>query len=149
VTGWPRARAGDERGVGHRLVAVAAVVALLAAAVAHASARPTNRACAAAWNRSASTSLRHAVTAAGARVAFVDSAVVAGFDWVKGGATTSTQSPGCGIEFILRGGRTLSVWGAWNHDRVPSWRGPVTSRRPVPVVENAAVGADGTVAFKG
>lgn len=151
TTGCPRAR---ERGVRHRLgqglVGGAAVtVALAGAAVAQASARPTDRACAATWNRSASTSLRHAVAAAGARAAFVDSAVVVGLDWVQGGAATSTRSPGCGIAFVLRGRRILSVSGAWNHDRVPSWRGPVTSKRPVPVVENAAVRADGTVAFRG
>jgi len=132
-----------------KTLALAAAVLFACAAAAQASTRPSKRACAVAWNRTATPALRCAIAAQHPRGAFVDVAATFGLDWVKGGKATSTQSIGCGIDFILRNGRVLMVSGPWNGRAVSRWSGPVSSSRPLPVPNTANVRADGTVGFHG
>jgi hypothetical protein len=131
------------------VVAVAAhAVALVGAA--RSAGYPSKSGCAVAWNRTAPAALRSSIAGDHPRGAFVNGAVSAGtVTWTKGGKSTSTSGPGCGIQFILASGRTLAVWGTWRDGRVPKWSGPVTSARPIPVPNNSNVHPDGTVGFHG
>jgi hypothetical protein len=111
---------------------------------------PSPSACAVAWNQGARAALRALIVKSHARGAFIDPSASIGTDrWTKAGGTTSTSSPGCAIQFILRGGRILSVFGSWKAGTVAAWRGPVPSGRVIPVPDNARVHRDGTVGFHG
>ena len=137
-------------------LAIAVAVVGLAAAVggaARGTGNPSKSGCAVAWNRTAPPALRSSIAGDHPRGAFVNSAVSVGrvtwTDATKGGQSTSTSGPGCGIQFILASGRTLSVWGRWRDGGVPKWSGPVPSARPIPVPNNSNVHPDGTVGFHG
>jgi hypothetical protein len=137
-------------GVRATLVLAAAVVLAPVSTAAAATPAPSPSACALAWNHGVSATLRALVIRSHARAAFIDSRASVGTDtWTKGGGRTSTTSSGCSIQFILRSGKTLSVWGAWKAGSVTTWRGPVPSGRAVPVPDNARVHTDGTVGFHG
>jgi hypothetical protein len=134
-----------------RLLSLVTVAIFAAPALAASgAAKPSKSACAVAWNRSAPATLRSSIASAHPRGAFVTgqgtSLVIF---WTKGGKYTTTPSNGCAIKFILKGGTTISVWGAWKAGSVPMWSGPVNSPRPVPVPNNSNVHADGTVGFHG
>ena len=115
------------------------------------AARPSASACAVAWNRSASHSLRTSIANEKPRGAFIDGGgTTVGTDtWSKGGKSTSTQRVGCGIDFILSSGKILAVSGPWSEAGVQRWTGPVASNRQIPLPNNTSVHADGTVGFHG
>ncbi|MBV8080735.1 MAG: hypothetical protein JO186_10230 [Actinobacteria bacterium] len=131
-----------------RGVLAAAVVAAVACGSAYAASVPSRRACVDAWNTTANPALRARVAAEHPKAAYVDSAVVIGVDWVIGGKTRSASRTGCGIQFILANGHTLSVSGPWDGSTVSAWTHPVPSARVVPVPRNASVQPDGTVAIR-
>jgi hypothetical protein len=118
-------------------------------APAFAAAQPSKSACAVAWNRSATAALRQSIAAQHPRGAFIDAAEVGTFVWSAGGEAHSSSGMGCGIQFILGTGRTLSVSGRWNGSSVAGWSRPVASPRPITVPNNSTVHADGTVGFHG
>jgi hypothetical protein len=132
-----------------KVVVCCGLVAASLAAPALAATQPSKSACAVAWNRSATAMLRRSIAAQHPKGAFIDAAVVGTFDWSAGGRMHSSSGAGCGIQFILRTGRTLSVSGRWDGSRVANWSRPVASPRPIPVPDNSFVRADGTVAFHG
>jgi len=103
-----------------------------------------------AWNHGAPAKLRASIAAQRPSGAFVtDDVNVYSMSWTKHAVSTSTGAPGCGIQFILRDGRTLSVSGAWKTGGITTWVGPVRSNRPLPVPDNSTVRPDGTVGFHG
>jgi len=135
------------------LVPLTCAVFLATDGVALAAARQTTEgACAVAWNHGAKPSLRASIASVHPRGAFIDSSQV-GIDkitWTKSSHTSiSTQSRGCSIQFILRTGRTLALFGSWKNGSITDWAGPIASTRRIPVPDNTTVHADGTVGFHG
>jgi hypothetical protein len=138
------------RSVRATLVLAAAVVLAPITTAAAAPSAHSPSACALAWNHGAGATLRALVVRSHARAAFIDPRASIGTDtWTKAGGQSSTTTSGCSIQFILRTGKTLSVWGAWKAGSVATWHGPVASGRAVPVPDNARVHTDGTVGFHG
>jgi hypothetical protein len=118
-----------------------------------AAARQTpESACALAWNDDAKSSLRASVASMHPRGAFIHRSQV-GIDrvtWTKSShRSSSAQSRGCSIQFILRNGRTLALFGSWKDGSITRWVGPIASTKPIPVPDNTTVHADGTVGFHG
>lgn len=131
---------------------VRVTILLVIAAVASsplAGARTTPSACAVAWNKTSPVSLRARVIANKPRGAFIAASVVSGINWTKNGGSRSTSGPGCSIQFILRNGGTLAVWGAWAGGVISNWVGPVLSTHRIPFPANTAVHPDGSVGFHG
>jgi hypothetical protein len=127
-----------------------AAAALALAQGAAAERAPSPSACAVAWNQGARAQLRALIVQSRPRGAFIDPSLSIGTDrWTKAGGATSTSSRGCAIQFILRSGKILSVFGSWKAGTVSAWRGPVPSGRVIPVPDNARVHRDGTVGFHG
>ena len=130
-------------------MALCLLLLLLLARGALATVTAAPSACAVAWNRDSSATLRSIVVTDKARGAFISSSVVTGLDWTKNGRTRSTTGAGCSIQFILPSGRTLAVWGSWTRGSISRWLGPVLSTRAIPVPDNTSVHADGSVGFHG
>ena len=133
-----------------RHVLVAGAASLVLANGASGAVGESPSACAVAWNNHHAARLLAVIATNHPRGAFVNARTeVSTMTWTKSGTATSTASRGCHVEFILRNGTTLSVWGPWKDGTVTSWTGPVPSRRRVTVPNNARVRSDGTVGFHG
>ncbi|MES1248660.1 MAG: hypothetical protein ABUS54_13410 [Actinomycetota bacterium] len=104
--------------------------------------------CAIAWNARAGATLLTRVARSHARTAFIqDDTLVATDTWTKT-STTSTQSKGCSIVFVLPRGGSIRAWGRWRGSTVVGWTAmPAAASFRVP--HNARVHADGTVGFTG
>jgi hypothetical protein len=127
-----------------------AISAAVCAIGSSASAQSVPSACARAWNHGAPAALRASIAARDPVGAFVDGRIAVGsLTWSKTGASSSSGARGCGIQFILGDGETLTVWGAWRGAVIVSWAGPVRSTRPLHAPNNSHVHADGTVGFHG
>ena len=137
-----------------RLVAMGVVVAALCgcgSAAAMSRESPAS-ACAVAWNRGSTSSLRAKVAAEHPRGAFIDSGGtnVSTMTWSKGQTPTQSSATGCSIQFILNGGRTSTVFGPWENKAITKWVGPlINTRVTFPLPDNTNVHVDGTVGFHG
>lgn len=131
-------------------VAVVAVLVLALLVGFSAGAQTLPSRCATAWNKSAPSVLRERVMAANPRGAFINpnGSSVMSVSWTKTSQSTRT-APGCSIQFVLRNGRSMVVWGALANGGVQKWFGPVKSSGAIPLPINTNVHTDGTVGFHG
>jgi hypothetical protein len=136
----------------NRLLALAVVAALCSCGAASASRESPASSCAVAWNLGSTPSLRAAIVAEHPRGAFIDGGGtgVSTIVWSKGQTPTQSSGTGCSIQFVLSGGRTSTVFGAWKNEAITKWVGPVISK-PLQIVPplNTNVHANGTVGFHG
>jgi hypothetical protein len=135
----------------NRLLALAIVAALGACGAASASRESSASSCAVAWNLGSTPSLRAKIVAEHPQGAFIGGgASVSTIVWSKGQTLTQSGGTGCSIQFVLSGGRTSTVFGAWKNEAITTWVGPVISK-PLQIVPplNTNVHANGTVGFHG
>ena len=138
--------------MGVRALVVSSVVLAGGITVPAAVAASPASTCAVAWNKGSSAALRSKIAADHPRGAFIDNAGASNtmtVTWSKTKAAKETHGTGCSIQFILRSGDTVTVFGSWKSGAISTWDGPVPSNRPIPVPDNTTVHADGTVGFHG
>ena len=136
-----------------RLPAAPAATLLPAVAATSSSAegvRPSSEGCAAAWNATSEPSARASVVRRHPTGASIGGAFpAAGLGEKIGLEPLAIRASGCTISFVLPSGRTLSVWGVWKGGSVAAWGSLNLSSKPVTVVENATVHANGTLTYTG
>ena len=112
--------------------------------------RPSSEGCVAAWNATSEPSARASIVRRHPSGASIGGAVPAtGLGQKIGLEPLAIRASGCTISFVLPTGHTLSVWGLWKGGSVASWGSLNLSAKPVTVIENATIHANGTLTYTG